>query len=113
MRAVVICSVAAAILLSAAASTAQASDKVKVGTLGSSNSSAVNEALKLGSLTWNDATMVEINFPQHLAAYANKAIDASMTNEPTVTRAVQEGLAARVAGNDVIYPGQQTAVVLY
>jgi NitT/TauT family transport system substrate-binding protein len=87
--------------------------KIAVGTFGSSNSSAVNEALKKGGLTWNDATMVEINFPQHLPAYANKAIDASMTNEPTATRAVQEGLAVRIAGNDEIYPGQQTAVVLY
>jgi NitT/TauT family transport system substrate-binding protein len=87
--------------------------KIAVGTFGSSNSSAVNEALKKGGLTWSDASMVEINFPQHLPAYANKAIDASMTNEPTATRAVQEGLAVRVAGNDEIYPGQQTAVVLY
>ena len=87
--------------------------KIAVGTFGSSNSSALNEALKKGGLSWNDATMVEINFPQHLPAYANKAIDAGMTNEPTATRAVQEGVAVRVAGNDEIYPGQQTAVVLY
>ena len=87
--------------------------KIAVGTFGSSNSSAVNEALKKGGLTWDDAAMVEINFPQHLTAHANKAIDASMTNEPTATRAVQEGVAVRVAGNDEIYPGQQTAVVLY
>jgi NitT/TauT family transport system substrate-binding protein len=87
--------------------------KIAVGTFGSSNASAVNEALKKGGLAWHDATMVEINFPQHLTAYANKAIDASMTNEPTATRAVQESLAVRVAGNDEIYPGQQTAVVLY
>jgi NitT/TauT family transport system substrate-binding protein len=87
--------------------------KIAVGTFGSSNSSAVNEALKKGGLTWGDAAMVEINFPQHLAAHVNKAIDASMTNEPTATRAVQEGIAVRVAGNDEIYPGQQTAVVLY
>jgi len=46
-------------------------------------------ALKKGGLTWGDAAMVEINFPQHLAAHVNKAIDASMTNEPTATRAVQ------------------------
>src|SRR3954451_17207133 len=39
--------------------------KIAVGTFGSSNSSAVNEALKKGGLTWNDASMVEINFPQH------------------------------------------------
>jgi NitT/TauT family transport system substrate-binding protein len=86
---------------------------IAVGTFGSANSSAVNEALKRGGLTWNDANMVAITFPQHLAAYANKAIDASMTNEPTASEAVRDGLAVRVAGNDEIYPDQQTAVVLY
>lgn len=86
---------------------------IAVGTLGSSNSSAINEALKRGGLTWGDANMVALTFPQHLAAYANKAIDASMTNEPTASQAVKEGLAVRTAGNDEIYPDQQTAVVLY
>jgi NitT/TauT family transport system substrate-binding protein len=85
---------------------------IGVGTLGSANSSAVNEALKRGGLTWQDANMVALTFPQHLAAYANKAIDASMTNEPTASEAVKEGLAVRIAGNDEIYPDQQTAVVL-
>ncbi|HEY7298521.1 MAG TPA: ABC transporter substrate-binding protein [Xanthobacteraceae bacterium] len=87
--------------------------KIAVGTFGSANSSAVNEALKRGGLTWADATMVALSFPQHLAAYANGAIDASMTNEPTATEAVKQGLAVRIAGNDEIYPDQQTAVVLY
>lgn len=87
--------------------------KIAVGTFGSANSSAVNEALKRGGLTWADAKMVELAFPQHLVAHANKAIDASMTNEPTSTEAVKQGLAVRVAGNDEIYPNQQTAVVLY
>src|SRR5436190_17760009 len=87
--------------------------KIAVGTFGSANSSAVNETLKRGGLTWADATMVELSFPQHLLAHANKAIDASMTNEPTSTEAVKQGLAVRVAGNDEIYPHQQTAVVLY
>jgi NitT/TauT family transport system substrate-binding protein len=86
---------------------------IAVGTFGSANSSAVNEALKRGGLRWDDANMVALAFPQHLAAYANKAIDASMTNEPTASEAVKEGLAVRIAGNDEIYPDQQTAVVLY
>jgi NitT/TauT family transport system substrate-binding protein len=86
---------------------------IAVGTFGSANASAVNEALKRGGLAWEDATMVALGFPQHLAAYANKAIDASMTNEPTASEAVKEGLAVRIAGNDEIYPDQQTAVVLY
>jgi NitT/TauT family transport system substrate-binding protein len=87
--------------------------KIAVGTFGSANASAVNEALKRGGLTWTDATMVELSFPQHLPAHAYKAIDASMTNEPTATEAVKQGFAVRVAGNDEIYPNQQTAVVLY
>jgi NitT/TauT family transport system substrate-binding protein len=86
---------------------------IAVGTFGSANASAVNEALKRGGLTWEDANMVALTFPQHLAAYANKAIDASMTNEPTASQAVKDGLAVRFAGNDEIYPDQQTAVVLY
>jgi len=87
--------------------------KIAVGTFGSANSSAVNEALKRGGLAWADASMVELTFPQHLPAYANKAIDASMTNEPTASQAVKDGLAVRIAGNDEIYPNQQTAVVIY
>jgi NitT/TauT family transport system substrate-binding protein len=88
--------------------------KLAVGTFGSANASAMNEALKKGSLTWGDAaSIVALNFPQHIVAYQNKAIDASMTNEPTSTTAVQSGLAVRIAGNDDIYPAQQTAVVLY
>jgi len=88
--------------------------KLAVGTFGSANASAMNEALKKGGLKWSDAaTIVALQFPQHIVAYQNKAIDASMTNEPTATAAVQNGLAVRVAGNDDIYPAQQTAVVLY
>ena len=88
--------------------------KLAVGTFGSANASAMNEALKKGGLKWSDAaSIVALVFPQHIIAYQNKAIDASMTNEPTSTTAVQTGLAVRIAGNDEIYPAQQTAVVLY
>jgi NitT/TauT family transport system substrate-binding protein len=67
----------------------------------------------LGGLKYGDVEVVDIAFPQHLPAYANKAIEASITNEPTTTRCVQSGVAVRVAGNDVFYPDQQTAVVLF
>ena len=88
--------------------------KLAVGTFGSANSSAMNEALKKGGLKWSDAdSIIALAFPQHIVGYQNKAIDASMTNEPTATSAVSAGLAVRIAGNDVIYPAQQTAVVLY
>src|SRR4029077_7835989 len=38
--------------------------KIAVGTFGSANSSAVNEALKRGGLKWSDANMVGMQFPQ-------------------------------------------------
>jgi NitT/TauT family transport system substrate-binding protein len=86
---------------------------IAVGMAGTGTASALNEALKKGGLKYGDVNVVDLGFPQHLFAYGNKAIDASITNEPTVNRAVKDGAAVRVAGNDEIYPGQQTAVVLY
>jgi len=57
--------------------------------------------------------VVYLGFPEHLPAYTNKGIDASITNEPTMTRAIEAGVAVRIVGNDVTYPDQQTAVVFY
>jgi len=56
--------------------------------------------------------VVYMGFPEMLAALRNKAIDAGVTNEPTVTRTIEQGFAVR-ASPKAIYPGQQTAVVLY
>lgn len=86
---------------------------VAVGAAGTGTASALNEALKKGGLRYADVNVVDLGFPQHVVAFANKAIDASISNEPTVSIAVKRGAAVRVAGNDIIYPGQQTAVVLY
>ncbi|HYW58902.1 MAG TPA: ABC transporter substrate-binding protein [Xanthobacteraceae bacterium] len=87
--------------------------KIAVASFGSGNSSGANQALKRGGLTFADASFVTLPFPQHLTAFANKAIDASMTNEPTITLAVEKGVAVKIAGNDTIYPQQQTAILLY
>jgi NitT/TauT family transport system substrate-binding protein len=87
--------------------------KIAIASFGSGNASAANQALKLGGLKFSDADFVTLPFPQHLTAYANKAIDASITNEPTITLALQKGVAVKIAGNDRIHPDQQTAVVLY
>src|SRR6266852_1854170 len=87
--------------------------KVAIGAPGTGTASALNEALKKGGLKYSDVEVVYIGFPEHLPTYRNKGIDASITNEPTMTRAIEEGVAVRVAGNDVTYPNQQTAVTLY
>lgn len=79
---------------------------------GAGSESALNEALKKGGLKFSDVNVVYMAFPEMLAALKNKGIDAGITNEPTVTRAIEEGFAVR-ASPTAIYPGQQTAVLLY
>jgi NitT/TauT family transport system substrate-binding protein len=87
--------------------------KVAIGAPGTGTASALNEALKKGGLKYGDVEVVYIGFPEHLPTYRNKGIDASITNEPTMTRAIEENVAVRVAGNDVTYPDQQTAVTFF
>src|SRR5262245_7099718 len=87
--------------------------KVAIGAPGTGTASALNEALKKGGLKYSDVDVVYIGFPEHLPTYKNKGIDASITNEPTMTRAIEAGVAVRVAGNDVTYPDQQTAVTFF
>src|SRR5438270_1253348 len=80
---------------------------------GSASTSTLNEALKKGGLKYSDVERVFLGFPQHVVALQNKAVDASMTTEPSATRAVQSGAAVRVMGDDEIYPNHQLAVILY
>jgi NitT/TauT family transport system substrate-binding protein len=80
---------------------------------GSASTSTLNEALKKAGLKYHDVERVFLGFPQHVVALQNKAVDASMTTEPSATRAVQSGAAVRVMGDDEIYPYHQLAVVLY
>jgi NitT/TauT family transport system substrate-binding protein len=85
---------------------------VAVAAKGAGSESALNEALKKGGLTLHDVNVVYLGFPEHYIALANRKIDAGITNEPTVTKAIRDGVAVR-ASKTAIYPGQQTAVVLY
>lgn len=46
-------------------------------------------------------------------ALANKSIDASVQIEPLVAAAVDKNIAVRVAGDDEVYPNQQSAAIFY
>ncbi len=87
--------------------------KIASGATGISTSVTLNEALKKGGLTYSDVTVVNLAYPQHVMALQNKAVDASLTTEPSATMAVASGAAVRFAGDDVIYPYHQLAVVFY
>lgn len=80
---------------------------------GTTTDSTLNEALKRGGLKWADVEVTYLGFPQHVVAFQNKAIDASVTTEPSATRAEQLGVAVRYMPGDVAYPDQQVAVILY
>jgi NitT/TauT family transport system substrate-binding protein len=85
---------------------------VAVAAKGSGSESSLHEAMKKGGLKWGEVNVVYMGFPDMLVALRNKGIDAAINNEPTITRAEQAGIAVR-GSKTVIYPGQQTAVVLY
>jgi len=51
--------------------------------------------LKQGGLTIKDVELVVMGYPDMLAAFANKAIDVSIQNEPLIATAVQQGVAVK------------------
>lgn len=87
--------------------------RIASGATGISTSSTLNEALKKGGLSARDVIVVNLGYPHHVAALLNGAVDASLTTEPSATLAVDSGAAVRFAGDDVIYPNHQLAVVIY
>jgi NitT/TauT family transport system substrate-binding protein len=87
--------------------------RIATASFGTGNAAKINAALIKGGLKYSDAEMIDLGFPDHIAAFANKRIDASMTSEPIATLVERGGVARRVPGNDDIYPNHQTAVLLY
>ena len=57
--------------------------------------------------------ILDLAFPQHVVALRNKAIDASITTDPSATVALKEGIAVSIMTDDKIIPKHQIAVLLY
>ena len=87
--------------------------KVAVSGPGITDLSTIDQAMRQGGHTIDDANLVYLGMGQHVAAYANGAIDASLTAEPSTTRILDQGTAVRFASVASFYPNQQTAVVLF
>ena len=69
--------------------------------------------LKKVGLSLKDIDLKFLAYSDINIALANKSIDASIQIEPLVAAAVDKGIAVRVAGDDEIYPNQQSAVIYY
>jgi NitT/TauT family transport system substrate-binding protein len=87
--------------------------KVAMSANGNSENAFMSYALTQNGLTYNDIDPVFLGFPEHIPAFANKAIDASLTVEPTVSKLLSLGSAKKLVGADDVFPDYQTAVVFY
>ena len=61
----------------------------------------------------SDVDIVNLAFPQHVIALANKAIDAAFCVEPSASEAVRQGSAVRIMGDDEVYPYHQLSVMQF
>jgi NitT/TauT family transport system substrate-binding protein len=80
---------------------------------GVSNTATLNALLKSAGLKYSDVDTVNLPFPDHVAALANKAVDASASVEPGPTISIRNGFAVLVKPDDEILPNHQIAVLLY
>lgn len=69
--------------------------------------------LKQAGLSLDDIDLKFLAYADINIALANKSLDASVQIEPQVAAAVEKGIAVRVAGDDEIYPNQQSAAIFY
>ena len=87
--------------------------KVALSAIGNSESAIMDVALKQAGLSFADIEPVYLGFPEHTPAFLNRAIDASLTVEPTTSQILKMGSAVKLIGSDDIYPDYQTAVTFY
>lgn len=80
---------------------------------GVSQEIATERFLKEAGLTLKDIKLVTLAYSDINIALANKSIDASIQIEPFVAAAVENKIAVRVAGDDLVYPNQQSAAIVY
>ena len=87
---------------------------IAVPAKGVSTFTQLGKALELGHLAVTDVNIVELGFPDMVAALTNKRIDAAMLIEPFIALAVEKKIAVRWKGVEDFYPFRaQNGVLLY
>ena len=80
---------------------------------GNGAATVVLKFLAAGHLTPADVDQVYMAFPQMVAAFQNKAIDAALPAEPSVTEALRTGTVVAVGNDYDVYPVHQISELLY
>jgi NitT/TauT family transport system substrate-binding protein len=73
----------------------------------------LSHLLAKAGLTIADIKRVALPYSQHLVAFKNGAVDASLTIEPFATLLADSGAAVKIMGNDQFYPNQQISMILF
>jgi NitT/TauT family transport system substrate-binding protein len=86
---------------------------VAVPSRGSVNDYSVERGLQLGGLSLADVELVEMPFPDMVAALANANVDGAYLTEPMATLAAERGIATKWQGTGMHLPGVTPAVLSY
>lgn len=87
--------------------------RIALNAPGVSNTATLNALLRSAGLSYADVQTTYLPLPDHVAALANKSVDASASVEPGPTIAVANGSAVVIRSDDQIIPDHETAVLLY
>jgi NitT/TauT family transport system substrate-binding protein len=87
--------------------------KIALNAPGVSATSVLNEAAKLGGLSYDSLNIVYLGFPQQIAAMQNGAIDVTVTIEPFLTSIVSSGVGKIYKSVDEFYPKYQIGLVFF
>jgi NitT/TauT family transport system substrate-binding protein len=80
---------------------------------GSVNDYSLERGLQLDGLTLADVGLVEMPFPDMVAALANGNVDGAYLTEPLATLAAERGIATKWQGTGMHLPGVTPAVLSY
>jgi len=69
--------------------------------------------LEQAKLTVKDVDMVPLAWADMLAGYANKSLDAAIISEPTLTKAIEDGLAVRWKPLSDFHPSPQWGLLVF
>jgi NitT/TauT family transport system substrate-binding protein len=77
---------------------------------GAAHSLAALSLRKIGFAD-GDTNIIPVPNPDHIAALANRAVDAAISLEPIPTRAVQQGVAVILAEGEALRPNSQAGML--
>lgn len=87
--------------------------KMAVTAKGVSQEIVTEKYLAKAGLSMKDIELKTLAYGDMNIALANKSIDATVQIEPFVSAAVENDFAVRVAGDDEVYPDQQSAAIMF